>query len=53
MKIAITAAGGQLGSAIIRQAVTEIGEDRVVGTVRTPEKVNILFPVEKVSWGTR
>ncbi len=36
MKIAVTAASGQLGSAIISQLVSRIGERHVIGIARTP-----------------
>lgn len=42
MKIAVTSASGQLGSAIVKQLVKEIGGDRVVGIARTPEKAKKL-----------
>jgi NAD(P)H dehydrogenase (quinone) len=38
MKIAVTAANGQLGSAIINELKTKIGETNVIGIVRSPEK---------------
>lgn len=41
MKIAVTAASGQLGSSIIRQLIKEIGADHVVGLARTPANVKI------------
>jgi len=42
MKIAVTSASGQLGSAIVKQLVKEIGKDQVVGIARTPEKAKHL-----------
>lgn len=42
MKIAITSASGQLGSAIAKQLVTEIGKDSVIAIARTPEKAKHL-----------
>ncbi len=42
MKIAVTSASGQLGSAIAKQLIKEIGEDNVVGIARTPEKAKHL-----------
>ena len=42
MKIAVTSVSGQLGSAIAKQLIKEIGEDKVIGTARTPEKANHL-----------
>ncbi len=38
MKVAVTAASGQLGSAIVRQLINEIGVENVVGIARTPQK---------------
>lgn len=38
MKIAVTSASGQLGSAIVKQLIEEIGSENVVGIARTPEK---------------
>jgi len=40
MKVAVTAASGQLGSAIIRALVKETGTENVVGIARTPEKAD-------------
>ena len=42
MKIAVTSVSGQLGSAIAKQLIKETGEDKVIGTARTPEKANHL-----------
>ncbi len=42
MKIAVTSANGQLGSAIVKQLILEIGKENVVGIARTPEKANHL-----------
>ena len=42
MKIAVTSASGQLGSAIVKQLIKEIGKDNVVGIARTPEKAKHL-----------
>lgn len=41
MKIAITAASGQLGAAIARQLSSQIGLDQVVAIARTPQNVQI------------
>ena len=41
MKIAVTAASGKLGSAIVRQLVSEIGSENVVAIARSPEKIKI------------
>lgn len=38
MKIAVTSASGQLGSAIARQLAETLGNDQVVGIARTPDK---------------
>lgn len=38
MKIAVTAANGQLGSAIVKELIQAIGKENVIGIVRTPEK---------------
>ncbi len=42
MKIAVTAANGQLGSAITQQLITELGPDPIVGIARTPPKAEFL-----------
>ncbi len=42
MKIAVTLASGQLGSAIIKQLINDIGAENVVGIARTPEKARYL-----------
>lgn len=42
MKIAVTSASGQLGSAIVKQLIEEIGKENVIGIARTPEKANHL-----------
>lgn len=41
MKVAVTAANGKLGSAVIKQLMHEIGKENVVGIARTPEKANV------------
>jgi NAD(P)H dehydrogenase (quinone) len=38
MKIAVTAANGQLGSSIVDELIQAIGKEQVIGIVRTPEK---------------
>jgi NAD(P)H dehydrogenase (quinone) len=38
MKIAVTAATGQLGSSIVNELIHELGTDGVIGIARTPEK---------------
>ena len=42
MKIAVTAANGQLGSSIVNELIKEIGKENVIGIVRTPEKASHL-----------
>lgn len=42
MTIAITAASGQLGSAIISQLITTIGPQNLIGIARTPKKAEHL-----------
>lgn len=42
MKVAITTAGGQLGRAIIQEAILKIGKEHIVAIARTPEKVQHL-----------
>jgi len=42
MKIAVTAASGQLGSSIVERLKKEIGRENVIGIVRTPEKASHL-----------
>ena len=39
MKVAVTAAGGGLGSAIVKTLASQIGNEIVVGIARTPEKI--------------
>jgi NAD(P)H dehydrogenase (quinone) len=38
MKLAVTAASGQLGSAIVREAFVQLGRNSVIGIARHPEK---------------
>jgi NAD(P)-dependent dehydrogenase (short-subunit alcohol dehydrogenase family) len=38
MKVAVTAASGQLGAAVITQLVKEIGTENIIGIARTPAK---------------
>ncbi len=40
MKIAVTAATGQLGGAIINALIALIGKENVVGIARTPSKLD-------------
>lgn len=42
MKIAITAANGQLGSTIVNELKKAIGKENVIGIIRTPEKASHL-----------
>lgn len=42
MKIAVTSASGQLGAAIVKQLIKEIGSGNVVGIARTPENAKHL-----------
>ena len=42
MKIAVTSASGKLGSTIIKNLVTNINKDSIVGIARTPEKAKPL-----------
>ncbi|MFC2101206.1 NAD(P)H-binding protein [Bacteroidota bacterium] len=42
MKAAVTAASGQLGSAIIKSLIYEIGADNIVGIARIPSKASHL-----------
>ena len=42
MKIAVTSASGQLGSAIAKQLIKEIGKENIIGIARTPEKAKHL-----------
>lgn len=42
MKIAVTAASGNLGSAIVERLKIEIGKENVIGIARTPEKAAFL-----------
>ncbi|GJM61832.1 SDR family oxidoreductase [Persicobacter diffluens] len=42
MKVAVTLASGQLGSAIIKALIAKIGKNQVLGIARTPEKAEHL-----------
>ena len=42
MKVAVTAANGSLGTAVIRNLKLELGADNVIGIARTPEKAEHL-----------
>lgn len=54
MKIAVTSASGQLGSAIATQLIEEIGKDNVIAIARTPEKAEHLgVEVRKGDYNSR
>jgi len=54
MKIAITAANGQLGSSIVDRLKKEVGKENVIGIVRTPEKASHLgIEVRKGDYNSR
>lgn len=54
MKIAVTAANGQLGSSIVNELKKEIGKENVIGIVRTPEKASHLdIEVRKGDYNNR
>ena len=54
MKIAVTAANGQLGSTIVNELIKEIGKKNVIGIVRSPEKANHLgVELRKGDYNTR
>ncbi|NNL01730.1 MAG: SDR family oxidoreductase [Eudoraea sp.] len=54
MKIAVTAASGQLGSSIVNRLKKEIGKENVIGIVRTPEKASHLgIEVRKGNYNSR
>ncbi|WP_372772823.1 SDR family oxidoreductase [Mangrovibacterium sp.] len=42
MKVAVTAANGQLGSAIVKQLIADLGAGNVIGIARTPHKAEFL-----------
>lgn len=42
MEVAVTAASGKLGSAIVRQLAQQVGSEHIVGTARTPSKAEHL-----------
>ncbi|WP_192877682.1 MULTISPECIES: SDR family oxidoreductase [Arenibacter] len=42
MKIAVTSANGQLGTAVVKQLIKENGKENVIGIARTPEKAKHL-----------
>lgn len=49
MKIAITAASGNLGKAIVKQLLQELNNEQVIAIARSPEKVN--FPGVEIRRG--
>ena len=54
MKIAVTAANGQLGTSIVNELKNEIGKENVIGIVRTPEKASHLgIEVRKGDYNSR
>lgn len=54
MKIAVTAANGQLGSSIVNELKNIIGKENVIGIVRTPEKASHLgIEVRKGDYNSR
>ena len=54
MKVAVTAASGKLGSAIVDQLKADIGPENVIGIVRTPEKAKHLgVEVRKGDYNSR
>ena len=54
MKIAVTAANGQLGSSIVNELKGQIGKDNVIGIVRSPEKATHLgVEVRKGDYNSR
>jgi len=42
VKVAVTAASGQLGGAIVKQLIVELGKENVLGIARTPPKADHL-----------
>ncbi|MCF8374229.1 MAG: NAD(P)H-binding protein [Bacteroidales bacterium] len=54
MKIAITTASGQLGSAIIKSLVSEIGNENVIGIARTPSKaIHLNIEIRKGDYNSK
>jgi NAD(P)H dehydrogenase (quinone) len=54
MKIAVTAASGLLGTAIIQHLTSEIGKDQVIGIARTPSKATHLgIDIRKGDYNSR
>ncbi len=54
MKLAVTSANGQLGSAIIKQLINDIGAENVIGIARTPKKAKHLgIEIRKGDYNSR
>ncbi|WP_432410031.1 SDR family oxidoreductase [Rasiella sp. SM2506] len=54
MKIAVTSASGQLGSAIVKELIEQIGKDNVIGIARTPENAKHLgIEIRKADYDNR
>lgn len=54
MKIAVTSVSGNLGSAIAKQLIQEVGKDNVIGVARTPEKAKHLgLEIRKGDYNSR
>ena len=54
MKIAVTAANGQLGSSVVNELKKQIGKKNVIGIVRSPEKASYLgIEVRKGDYNSR
>ena len=54
MKIAVTAANGQLGSSIVNELKKAIGKENIIGIVRTPEKASDLdIEIRKGDYNSR
>ncbi len=41
MKVAVTAASGRLGHAILNKLAERIGPERVVGVARSPDRIEV------------
>jgi len=54
MKIAVTAASGQLGTSIVNELIKTIGKENVIGIVRTPEKAaHLAIEIRKGDYNNR
>ena len=54
MTIAVTSVSGQLGSAIVKHLINEIGKEYVIGIARTPEKAEHLgIEIRKGDYNSR